>query len=343
MHLLLLILQLQFSQLPQAPTPPAPAPAVSSETPAPQPEEGVRLDLVTPPRDLEKPGILARNPTISTVGAYAFIPALATLLGMQMWEWGDTTHFKAGSDGWMERTQTHGGGDKTGHAWSFYMGSRLFTTYFDAVYPEDHRKAAFFGAGLSYLGSIAVEIGDGFASDYGFSYTDLAFNTAGVLLALAQELWPAVDDLIDFSSFVNFSPGFLSPKNPNKIDFATDYSGQVITLHLRLGGLGLSRRNPLRYLRLDVGYFTRCYEVNDGCSEEATDTHAFETRNLYLGVSFDLARMIRDHGERDSWLQYFGTLTRYCNIQGYVPIGLNFDLNHGRAVNFGQSTDSQLR
>ena len=333
MHLLLLILQWQLAQAP------APPPAAQTE---PETVNDTVTDTV-PQATHEKPGILARNPVTATVGAYAFIPALATLLGMQMWEWGDTTHFKAGSDGWMERRQTHGGADKTGHLWSFYFAARMFTLYFDEVFPEDPRKAAYFGVGLSYMGSIAVEIGDGFASAYGFSYTDLAFNTAGVLLALAQELWPAVDDLLDLSTFVFFSPGFLSPKNPNKFDFATDYSGQVTTLHLRLGGLGLARNNPLRYLRLDLGYFARCYEVNDGCSKEALGTRDFETRNLYLGVSFDLARMIRDHGDADSWWQGFGTVTRYYNIQGFVPVGFNLDLNHGNRVNFGQNTDSQLR
>jgi hypothetical protein len=342
MHILLLILQLQFSQLPPGPTP-VPAPTVSPETTTTQPEEGMRIELVEPSENLGKPGLLARNPTAATIGAYAFIPALATLLGMQMWEWGDTTHFKAGSDGWFQRHNTHGGSDKTGHAWSFYMGSRLFTTYFDAVYPEDHRKAAFFGAGLSWFGSVAVEIGDGFASVYGFSYTDLIANTLGVALALAQELWPGVDDLFDFSVHVLYSPGFMSPANPNKFDFATDYSGQLITLSLRLGGLGLERRNPLRYLRLDLGYFTRCYEVNDGCSKESLSTDAYETRNLYVGVSFDLARMIHDHGEASSWLQYFGTFSRYYNFNGFFPMGLNVDLNHGNAVNFGANTDSQIR
>jgi len=329
MHILLLILQLQFSQL----TPPAPVPAETTEP------NNVQVESKAP----TKPGLLARNPTVSTVAAYAFLPALATLLGMQMWEWGDTTHFKAGSDGWFERHNTHGGSDKMGHAWSFYMGSRLFTTYFDAVYPDDHRKAAYFGAGLSWFGSVAVEIGDGFASVYGFSYTDLIANTVGVLLALSQELWPAADDLFDFSTHVLYSPGFMSSANPNKFDFATDYSGQLITFHLRLGGLGLSRRNPLRYLRLDLGYFTRCYEVNDGCSRESLGTDGYETRNLYFGVSFDLARMIRDHGEANSWLQYFGTFSRYYNFNGFFPMGVNLDLNHGRAVNFGTNTDSQIR
>ena len=233
MHLFLLILQWQLAQAP------APPPATTTDTD----------QEVTSPAKGRSPGILERNPVASTVGAYAFIPALVTLLGMQMWEWGDTTHFKAGSDGWFERRNTHGGSDKVGHMYSFYFGARLVTLYFDEVFPDDPRKAAFFGAGLSYLGSVAVEIGDGFASAYGFSYSDLVFNTFGVLLALAQELWPAVDDLLDLSLFVNYSPGFLSPKNPNKFDFATDYSGQLITLHLRLGGLGLARNNPLRYLR----------------------------------------------------------------------------------------------
>ena len=110
-----------------------------------------------------KPGILARHPTLATAGMVTGVPILTTLLGMQMWEWGDTTHFKAGSDGGFERHNTHGGADKLGHAWSFYFGTRLFTAYFDAVYPQNHFRATLWGAALSWSASVAVEIGDGFA------------------------------------------------------------------------------------------------------------------------------------------------------------------------------------
>lgn len=289
-------------------------------------------------------GILARHPTLATTALATGVPIVTTLLGMQMWEWGNTTHFKVGSDGGFERHNTHGGADKWGHAWSFYFGTRLFTAYFDAVYPQNHLRAILLGASISWGASVAVEFGDGFASVYGFSYTDLIANTLGVALAVAQELWPAVDDLVDFSVHLLFSPGFMNPQNPNHFDIATDYSGYLFTLHLRLGGLGLSARNPLRYLRLDAGYFTRCYEVMDGCSRESMGTDRFETRNVYVGISFDIARMIRDHGsQHNSWLQFFGTATRYYNIQGFFQTGINFDLNHSGTVNLGTATNSQLR
>lgn len=324
-------------------------PGASAPLPAAAPAAVRPADAVSPTiqgsRDQAgKPGLLERHPKMATAAIFTAVPMATTLLGMQMWEWGDTTHFKAGSDGGFERHNTHGGADKLGHAWSFYFGTRLFTSYFDAVYPRDHIRAALWGAALSWAASVAVEIGDGFASVYGFSYTDLMANTLGVALGLAQDLWPAVDDLLDFSVHILFSPGFMNPDNPNHFDFATDYSGSLFTLHLRLGGLGLfSRRNPLRYLRLDTGYFARCYEVMDGCSRESLGTDRFETRSLYFGVSFDLARMIREHGSRNEWLQFFGTATRYYNVQGFFQTGFNVDLNHGGAVNLGTATDSQLR
>lgn len=317
-------------------TPPSTPPA----TPGTDVSEAPDDEPVTVPG---KKGLLSRNPAWSTAAAYAFVPLFATIAGMQMWEWGDTTHFKMGHDGWMERSQTHGGADKTGHAFGFFMGARLWTWYFDHVYPENHRKAAFLGAGLSWLGSVCVEIGDGFASDYGFSWTDMAFNTAGVLLALAMELWPSLDNLVDFSFHHWPTPGFLSPSNKNKLDIATDYSAQLFTLHLRLGGIPLlADNNPLRFLRLDVGYFTRCYEVNDGCSKENTGTPAHETRNLYFGISLDIARMIREHRSRNSPVQYFGTFTRYYNLSGFFPMGFNVDINAGGKVHFGTSTRSVM-
>ncbi|MDA3862864.1 MAG: DUF2279 domain-containing protein [Deltaproteobacteria bacterium] len=273
----------------------------------------------------KKKNFMARHPVAFTAGGYVFAPLFMGIVGMQMWEWGNQTHFKAGSDGWLEQDQTHGGADKTSHMWSFYMGARLFSWYFKSVFPGRRRLAAVLGAGVSTLGGIAVEIGDGFATNYGFSYTDLVFDLAGVALGLAQELWPWFDDLFDFSLFLFPSVGYLSDRNDNKIDFITDYSGQMLAFHLRLGGIPGLKETFLKYFRFDLGYFTRCYQPYDSCSKEITGTKEFESRNVYLGFSFDFARIfaLSDNAK----LKSAGELLRYFNFQGFAPMGVNFDIN----------------
>jgi Predicted periplasmic lipoprotein (DUF2279) len=282
-------------------------------------------------------GFMERHDTSLTIGAFAFVPVFAALTGMQMWEWGDSTHFKANSDGWFERTQTHGGADKTGHMMFFYLMAKVSGAYFDLIYPEDPWKAALYGGALSALGGIAVEIGDGFATDFGFSWPDLVFDGIGIAIALAQARWPWFDDLIDLSGSGFLSHNFLGPYNENKTDLFTDYSGQMFTINIRMGGIPVIKETPLRYFRLDVGYFTRCYQPYDDCSFERTATHNWETRNIFLGVSFDLAKMIEDHSDGGRFVNGVKATSRIINILGTVPLGLNFDLNHGGKIGFGTS------
>jgi hypothetical protein len=56
----------------------------------------------------------------------------------------------------------------------------------------------------------------------------------------------------------------------------------------------------------------------------------FETRILYFGISFDLARRIRDHGSNNNgWLQSLELQTADYNVLGFFQTGFIVDLNHG--------------
>lgn len=276
----------------------------------------------------------SRDRYLKVSGVFTGVTALTVLAGMQMWKWGSTVHFKAHPDGWFERTQTHGGADKVGHAWMMFVAARGATAYFRTLYPSDSRTPAYLGALLSVFMGVGIEIGDGFATDYGFSYTDLVFDLLGTAIALGMELWPWFDDLIDFSVWAVPTPGFLTDDNPNRFDIATDYSGHLVTVHLRLGGIPQLRHTLMEAFRVDLGYFTKCYQPYDRCSYEMTGTHRYETRNIYFGISLDMARLI-EKGGGPHWL---GVFSRYYNLWGFFPTGLNMDLNHGGKISPGLST-----
>jgi Predicted periplasmic lipoprotein (DUF2279) len=294
-------------------------------------------NLITKNQVKTKKSSMADSPKFYTALGYTSSFLFAALMGSQLWEWGDQTYFKAGSDGWMERDQTHGGADKTGHLMTFYYGAKIFTYYFDQVYPHNHTKAAILGAGASFLGGFAVELGDGYATNYGFSYTDLIFDALGVLIALAQEIYPGVDDLIDLSSFYLPSTNFFSKHNENKLDTFTDYSGHLLVLNLRLGGIPWIKETPLKYFRLDLDYYTRCYQPFDNCSNELTGTNKFESRNIYLGFSIDLARLISEEST-DKFSTFIGNVSRYYYIWGFAPTGFNIDINNSNKISFGTSS-----
>ena len=91
-------------------------------------------------------------------------------------------HFKDDWGGWQQM-------DKLGHS---------VTNYFESVWVADclewagmkRRSAAWYGVGAGTLFQTSIEILDGFSDRWGFSWTDVAANTAGAALFIGQEyLW----------------------------------------------------------------------------------------------------------------------------------------------------------
>jgi hypothetical protein len=79
--------------------------------------------------------------------------------------------------------------DKVGHAYSAYVGTKLFTTFYrwSGVSASKSRKYGVIG-GLAYLS--VIETLDGFSHKWGFSLGDMGANIAGSLgYALQDRYW----------------------------------------------------------------------------------------------------------------------------------------------------------
>ena len=90
--------------------------------------------------------------------------------------------------------------DKWGHLMTAYTESYL--AYKGARWTGlPQKKAALVGAGVGTLLQTTVEVMDGFSARWGFSWHDVAFNTAGSAIFLSQELiWEEQRLLIKVSS-----------------------------------------------------------------------------------------------------------------------------------------------
>lgn len=77
--------------------------------------------------------------------------------------------------------------DKAGHVWTAYQMSRLSSELWRWAGLND-RKSAWLGglSGVAYQS--IIEIQDGFSSEWGFSWGDMAANVSGAALYTAQEL-----------------------------------------------------------------------------------------------------------------------------------------------------------
>jgi uncharacterized protein YfiM (DUF2279 family) len=96
--------------------------------------------------------------------------------------------------------------DKMGHLYTAYFYSHLATNAYHWT-GISRRRAAWTGFGVSMFLQTTIEVLDGYSAEWGFSWGDMAFNTLGSSIYLAQELaWEQQKVAVKFSSFRRDTP-----------------------------------------------------------------------------------------------------------------------------------------
>lgn len=91
--------------------------------------------------------------------------------------------------------------DKMGHLYTAYMQGLLASKAYRWTGLND-KQAAYAGLGVSILCQSTLEFLDGFSAKWGWSWGDVAFNTAGSLIYFGQELaWQEQRVLVKYSSW----------------------------------------------------------------------------------------------------------------------------------------------
>jgi len=225
-----------------------------------------------------------------------------------------------GCDGWFGRNTYAGGADKLGHAWATMVLARGGTAALTAN-GWDRTKAAIVSAALSESLFFAVEIKDYFY--YEFSPGDFTMNTLGALTAVALDLSPRLDELVDFR--VEYWPSrqyrynLTNPDSPcakrmegqpscSRWNVAEDYSGETYLLSLHLGAL-----RPLRdwkygwwsnYVDVSLGFKTRNYKPPPTLLQEEMGTMDVKrTQDLFIGLSFNAQGLVDKHLAKKSKLR----------------------------------------
>lgn len=230
--------------------------------------------FITPSQRRFRTGLLISSLTLGTA-----------LYGAVAW-WDDSTsNFQVRHEGWFEEDSPNGGADKLGHAFSFYVSTRLMTTCFQWA-GHDKRRAVQIAGLTSATLSLGVEVLDGLTEKYGFSSEDLIMNLGGIGVATWLENYPTWDELLDIRLQYWLSD---DARRLKEYDMVVDYSGQTYLLIAKASGIPALRQNQwLRYLELAVGYGTRGYQPTDGTGTQPTE------RNLYYGISLNLSQVLND-------------------------------------------------
>jgi len=238
--------------------------------------------------------------TVTTVAVASFLA---------WWDQGFESSFNFANEGWFGPDTYTGGVDKLGHAFSFYVGTRLGTRALEwADVPR--KDAVLLSAGVAAGVAVGIEVFDGLSrgGEYGFSWQDLLMGGVGIGLGIVAENYPAFDRYAAFRWMY-------------KSGGESWYDRQVYLAALRLSGFeSIGRDNPLRYIELVVGYGAQGFRSDGDYS--VTDTRE---RSVYFGVALNLTEVLdrtvfagKHGGGRTQW---FATeALRYVQVPGTAAL-----------------------
>lgn len=143
--------------------------------------------------------------------------------------------------------------DKAGH---LYTANKLSHQFFD-IYRWSglkNKSAAFIGAALGLSFQTALEVMDGYSSEWGFSWSDMTANSIGSISFLSQQLiWKEEKITLKFSvhksPFASIRPSVLGKNTSER--FLKDYNGQ--TYWMSYSPHDFFRKIP-KWLCLSIGY-----------------------------------------------------------------------------------------
>ena len=183
--------------------------------------------------------------------------------------------------------------DKVGHFYTAYHLSRLGKSTFRWAGMQN-KKAAFWGSVLGLGLMTPIEILDGFAPEFGFSWGDMIANTSGAALFLGQELIWQEQRIKPKFSFHQTSLSKLRPAvlgNGIHEELIKDYNGQSYWLSFDIHAFFKNSKIP-RWLNIAAGYgahemvYARDFQNGQ---------YGFQSfRQYYLGLDFDLSYIKTD-------------------------------------------------
>lgn len=195
-------------------------------------------------------------------------------------------HFINDNDEWLQM-------DKAGHVFSSYHIGR-FSKEALSWSGVNSKKQLIYGATLGFLFLSAVEVLDGYSSNWGASSGDIAANALGTSLFVSQELLWNEQRIIPkfsfhFTPYASLRPSILGTSYQEQI--IKDYNGQTYWLSFNLNSFTKSTSVP-KWINVALGY---------GAEGMITGNEAFVNtiflpeskrhRQFYLSLDVDLTKI----------------------------------------------------
>lgn len=183
--------------------------------------------------------------------------------------------------------------DKMGHFYTSYQMSRVVGDMYQWS-GVNHKKSAIIGSSYSFCYLLTFEVLDAYNSKWGFSWSDIGFNSIGSISYFSQAYF--------------FNKQYVKPKfsfhktglaeiRPNALgnDFASrtlkDYNGQTYWLSFNPFTWSTNRIKIPKWINLSIGYSINNQLIGDGSTYvmvTENNTTIFDPyRQLFLSLDVD--------------------------------------------------------
>jgi hypothetical protein len=194
-------------------------------------------------------------------------------------------HFINDNSDWLQM-------DKAGHVFSSYQIGRFGAEMLQWS-GSSRKNQMIYGAGLGFAFLTAVEVLDGYSSQWGASSGDIIANAAGTALFVSQELlWKEQRISPKFSfrttKFAELRPEVLGKSFSEQI--LKDYNGQTYWLSVNLQSFAKESKLP-KWLNVAVGYGAEGMVTGNTKSTEFLSNNPARFRQFYLSFDVDLTKI----------------------------------------------------
>ncbi|MDI6048134.1 DUF2279 domain-containing protein [Flavobacterium yafengii] len=216
--------------------------------------------------------------------------ATGTLIGLnQVWyaEYPKSDfHFINDNSEWLQM-------DKAGHVFSSYHLGRFGAEMLQWS-GANKKNQMLYGAGLGFVFLTAVEVLDGYSSEWGASLGDVVANASGTALYISQELiWKEQRITPKFSfhatKYASYRPEVLGSSFTEQI--LKDYNGQTYWFSVNLHSFAKSSKIP-KWLNLALGYGADgMITGNKEDTPPVLTSNPKRFRQFYLSLDVDLTKI----------------------------------------------------
>ena len=216
--------------------------------------------------------------------------AAGTLIGLSQAWYADYPksdfHFINDNSDWLQM-------DKFGHVFASYHLGRFGAEMLQWS-GANKKNQLLYGAGLGFAFLTAVEVFDGYSSQWGASSGDIIANASGTALYVSQELiWKEQRITPKFSfhttKYDGYRPEVLGSSYTEQI--LKDYNGQTYWLSVNLHSFAKGSKIP-KWLNVALGYGAE--GMITGNKENTTTTYTPNPqrfKQLYLSLDVDLTKI----------------------------------------------------